>query len=126
MISSALAGDEICAKLVAMWLTESEDTSALPSTYFSSVHDETLDTSLLASFLTERKKRSSYMPFINKFTPCHIQFVEAGVKEAALVFSTCRSEKMRSVVAIVTSVPFLTEQVRSLTKQKRIRLLQLP
>lgn len=33
--------------------------------------------------------------------PCHTQFVEAGVKEAALVSSTSGDEKMQSVVAIM-------------------------
>ena len=36
----------------------------------------------------------TYLPF-----PCHTQFVEAGVKDAALVSQTGKEERMRSLIA---------------------------
>jgi len=67
----ALAGDETCSNILAMWLTQI-DLLGLPSTYFSTVHGETIDTFLLVSFLTEEKERSPYKPFINTFAPAHV------------------------------------------------------
>ena len=42
--------------------------------------------------------QKNYLPF-----PIHTQFVESGVKEAALVLETGKEERMRSAVALIRS-----------------------